>query len=152
MKNLYFASDHAGFRLKNSLMEDLKKSEANWKAIDLGTHSEESCDYPLFAKKMADAICGDKNARGILICGTGIGMSIAANRFSHVRAALCFNREMAEFSRRHNDANVMVFGAKIIDHNLGWECIEIFLHTNFDGERHERRLNLIKSFDGGFKG
>lgn len=149
METLYFAADHAGVKLKNSLIDALKKSSDgnDLQIADLGTHSEESCDYPLFAKKIADTLRIDKNARGVLICGMGIGMSIAANRFLHIRAALCCNKEMAEYSRRHNDANVLVFGAKIISHDLALECIKIFLSAGFDGDRHERRLNLINGMN-----
>ena len=132
--DIFIASDHAGFRLK----EFLKK---HFELIDLGTDSESSCDYPIFAKKLAEKINGEN--RGILICGTGIGMSIAANRFSHIRAALCTNETMAKLARQHNDANVLVLGARIISENIALKCVEKFLSTDFEGDRHQRRISLI---------
>lgn len=132
--DIFIASDHAGFRLK----EFLKK---HFELIDLGTDSESSCDYPIFAKKLAEKINGENH--GILICGTGIGMSIAANRFSHIRAALCTNETMAKLARQHNDANVLVLGARIISENIALKCVEKFLSTDFEGDRHQRRISLI---------
>ena len=132
--DIFIASDHAGFRLK----EFLKK---HFELIDLGTDSESSCDYPIFAKKLAEKINGENC--GILICGTGIGMSIAANRFSHIRAALCVNETMAELARQHNDANVLVLGARIIFEDTALKCVEKFLSTDFEGGRHQRRISLI---------
>lgn len=132
--DIFIASDHAGFRLK----EFLKKS---FRLIDLGTDTEDSCDYPIFAKKLAEKI--NEENRGILICGTGIGMSIAANRFSHIRAALCTNEAMAELARQHNDANVLVLGARIIFEDTALKCVEKFLSTDFEGGRHQRRISLI---------
>lgn len=132
--SIFIASDHAGFELKEYL-----KNYFNFS--DLGTYENSSCDYPIFAQKMCNQIKeGDK---GILICGTGVGMSIAANRFKHVRAALCFNEEMAILSRQHNDANVLVLGARIISAEIARNCVEKFLSTDFEGGRHQRRLDLI---------
>ena len=132
--SIFIASDHAGFGLKWYLQKcfDLE---------DLGTYDEKSCDYPIYAKKLVGQMKeGDK---GILICGTGIGMSIVANRFKNIRAALCFNEEMAILSRQHNDANVLVLGARIIPAETARGCVEKFLSTDFEGGRHQRRLNLI---------
>jgi len=132
--SIFIASDHAGFELKEYL-----KNYFNFS--DLGTYENSSCDYPIFAQKMCNQIKeGDK---GILICGTGVGMSIAANRFKHVRAALCFNEEIAILSRQHNDANVLVLGARIISAEIARNCVEKFLSTDFEGGRHQRRLDLI---------
>ena len=130
----FIASDHAGFLLKQFL-------KTKFNLLDLGTTNEEPCDYPLFAKKLTSRLT--ENDKGILICGTGIGMSIAANRFKHVRAALCFNEEMAVLARQHHNANVIVFGAKIISQETALVCTEKFLYTDFEGGRHERRLQLI---------
>ncbi len=132
--SIFIASDHAGFELKEYL-----KTQLN--LLDLGTHSSESCDYPVFAKKLAIKLKNDD--KGILICGTGIGMSIAANRFKNIRAALCFNEEMATLARQHNDANVLVLGARIISPETAKNCVEKFLSTDFEGGRHRRRLALI---------
>lgn len=132
--SIFIASDHAGFELKEYLKNHFDLS-------DLGTHKSSSCDYPVFAKKLCTQI--EKNDKGILICGTGIGMSIAANRFKNIRAALCFNEEMAILSRQHNDANVLVLGARIILAETARGCVENFLSTDFEGGRHQRRLNLV---------
>lgn len=132
--SVFIASDHAGFELKEYLRKCFELS-------DLGTYNNESCDYPVFAKKLVRQMGGlDK---GILICGTGIGMSIVANRFKNIRAALCFNEEMAILARQHNDANILVLGARIISPENAKNCVEKFLATDFEGGRHQRRLDLI---------
>ncbi|MBR1734294.1 MAG: ribose 5-phosphate isomerase B, partial [Alphaproteobacteria bacterium] len=115
---IFIASDHAGFELKQILIKKINESEN--KVVDLGTSSLESCDYPIFARKLVEKLLANNPEynRGVLICGTGIGMSIAANRNSGIRAALCFNEEMAEMSRRHNNANVLVLGARIIPFSI----------------------------------
>lgn len=133
---IFIASDHAGFELKEYLKN-------HFDLLDLGTNDGMSCDYPVFAKKLCNQI--KENDRGILICGTGIGMSIVANRFKNIRAALCFNEEMAVLSRQHNDANVLVLGARIISAETARNCVEKFLSTNFEGGRHQRRLELINN-------
>ncbi|MBO7537406.1 MAG: ribose 5-phosphate isomerase B [Alphaproteobacteria bacterium] len=132
--SIFIASDHAGFELKEYL-------QTQFNLLNLGTHNEESCDYPVFAKKLAIRLKNDD--KGILICGTGIGMSIAANRFKNIRAALCFNEEMAKLARQHNDANVLVLGARIISPETAKTCVEKFLSTDFEGGRYQRRLELI---------
>ncbi|MBE6447529.1 MAG: ribose 5-phosphate isomerase B [Alphaproteobacteria bacterium] len=129
--SLFIASDHAGFLLK----EELKKQ---FDLIDLGTHSTDSCDYPIFAEKLIRNL--GQNDKGVLICGTGIGMSIAANRCKNIHAALCFNEEMAKLSRQHNDANVIIFGARIISADVAIKCLKTFLSTDFEGGRHLRRI------------
>ena len=131
---IFIASDHAGFKLKDYLKKYFDLS-------DLGTYDEESCDYPVFAKKLVDQMKeGDK---GILICGTGIGMSIVVNRYKNIRAALCFNEELTVLARQHNNANVLVLGARIISTEIAKTCVEKFLSTDFEGGRHQRRLKLI---------
>jgi ribose 5-phosphate isomerase B len=132
--SIFIASDHAGFELKEYLKSYFDLS-------DLGTYDNTSCDYPVFAKKLCNQI--KESDKGILICGTGIGMSITANRFKNIRAALCFNEEMAILSRQHNDANVLVLGARIISAETARRCVEKFLSTDFEGGRHQRRLDLI---------
>jgi len=138
-KSVFIASDHAGFLLKQYLIKNLDNT------IDLGTDNTESCDYPIFAKKLVDKILASSCSEycGILICGTGIGMSISANRNKNIRAALCFNEKMAEMSRKHNDANIIIFGANVIDEETALKCAQIFLNTDFEYGRHERRLSLI---------
>ena len=132
--SIFIASDHAGFELKEYLKNHFDLS-------DLGTYENSSCDYPVFAKKLCSQM--KENDKGILICGTGIGMSIAANRFKNIRAALCFNEEMAALARQHNDANVLVLGARIISAETARNCVEKFLSTDFEGGRHWRRVELI---------
>ncbi len=132
------ASDHGGFSLK----EELKKHYAKQGLVleDLGTHSEESCDYPLVARKMTDALLQKKADLGILICGTGIGISIAANRVRGIRAALLYNAEVARLAREHNNANIAVFGGRMQKFEDVVKYFDIFLKTEFEGGRHERRI------------
>lgn len=141
---LYIASDHAGFELKEFLKSRVygEKFSDISEVIDLGTHNSESCDYPIFANKLAEAI-GDSENLGILICGTGIGMSMAANRHKNIRAALCINEEMAEMAQRHNNANVIVFGARVISQDTAVKCLIRFMSSNFEGGRHKKRLDLF---------
>jgi len=139
MRTIVFGSDHAGFGLKNILMEHLKD---RCEAIDVGTHSLDSCDYPLVAGRLAREVL-DRQAHGILICGSGIGVSMAANRFAGIRAALCANEYMARMSRMHNDANVLCMGERIIGVDLAKAIADAFLDTAFEGGRHQRRVDLI---------
>lgn len=136
MQKIFIASDHAGYRLKEFLKN-------RFELIDCGTNNEEACDYPIFAQSIAEMIFKNPLSSGVLICGTGIGMSIAANRFPFIRAALCHNAEMTKLARQHNDANVLVLGAKIISSETAIECMHVFLNTIFCGGRHSRRLKLI---------
>ncbi|WP_028576105.1 ribose 5-phosphate isomerase B [Desulfomicrobium escambiense] len=141
MRTIVFGSDHAGFGLKNILMEHLKD---RCQAVDVGTHSLDSCDYPLIAGSLAREVL-NRQALGILICGSGIGVSMAANRFSGIRAALCANEYMARMSRMHNDANVLCMGERIIGVDLAKAITDAFLATDFEGGRHQRRVDLIDS-------
>ncbi|OAA31912.1 ribose 5-phosphate isomerase [Kosmotoga arenicorallina S304] len=136
------ASDHAGYFLKQDLIPYLK--ELGHDVKDLGTDSENSVDYPDFAKKLAEEIKTGTQDRGILICGTGIGMSIAANRYKGVRAALCLIPEMAELSRKHNDANVLVLAGRLMGVELARWVVKKFLDTDFEGGRHARRVLKIE--------
>lgn len=139
MTKLAIASDHGGYALKEAIKEQF--SDIEW--VDLGTDSEESVDYPEFGQAMGKAITDGDVARGVLICGSGIGISIAANRFSAVRAALCTSVEMAELSRQHNNANVLVLGERTTDQETAFGCVKAFLNTEFEGGRHERRVNKL---------
>lgn len=132
------ASDHAGFDLKELLKRDLQ--QAGHDVLDLGTSSTESVDYPDFGKAMAEAIGSGKAGRGVLVCGTGIGISIAANRHPKVRAALVHDVTSARLSREHNDANVVAFGARLIGTETAREALKIFLATPFEGGRHAGRV------------
>lgn len=140
--DIAIATDHAGVRLKNKIKEHLQKIGMN--VLDLGTNTEERVDYPDYANKMVEEIIAKTVLKGILICGTGIGMSIAANRSSDIRAALCFNEFMAERARSHNDANILVLGSKICEDEISLKMIDLFLHTKFEGGRHTGRLAKIR--------
>ncbi len=140
--NLVIASDHAGYGLKENVKKYLAEQGHN--VIDCGTNSEESCDYPIFAKALCKEI-NDKNAElGILICGTGIGMSMAANKVKGIRAALCSDYFSAKFTRAHNDANVICLGARVTGEGLALELIDVFLNTPFEGGKHLRRINMFE--------
>jgi ribose 5-phosphate isomerase B len=132
------ASDHAGFDLKEMLKRDLQ--EAGHEVLDLGTNSSTSVDYPDFAEAMGDAIASGRVERGVIVCGTGIGISIAANRNPKVRAALVHDATSARLSREHNDANVVAFGARLIGPETAREALKVFLGTKFEGGRHAGRI------------
>jgi ribose 5-phosphate isomerase B len=132
------ASDHAGFDLKELLKRDLQ--QAGHDVLDLGTNSTTSVDYPDFGAAMADAIASGKASKGVLVCGTGIGISIAANRNPRVRAALAHDVTSARLSREHNDANVVAFGARLIGAETAREALKVFLNTQFEGGRHGGRV------------
>lgn len=137
------ASDHAGVSLKAELKAELQA--LGYAPLDLGTHSTESVDYPDFAREMAKAFKEGRAERGVLICGSGIGMSIAANRFKHLRAALCQSGLEARLARKHNDANVLCLGARILGSERAKDALREFLKTEFDGGRHKKRLEKIES-------
>jgi len=139
-------ADHAGFLLKEDLRRELEA--AGHEVADFGTHSAESTDYPDYARRVAEAVATGACERGILICFTGIGMSIAANRVRGVRAALACNTDAVELTRRHNDANVLTMGAKYLNKARAMEYVKIFLQTPFEGGRHERRVRKMDAPDG----
>jgi ribose 5-phosphate isomerase B len=132
------ASDHAGFDLKEILKRDLQ--EAGLEVLDLGTHSTASVDYPDFGRAMAETIAAGKVERGVLVCGTGIGISIAANRNPKVRAAIVHDVTSARLTREHNDANVIAFGQRLIGTEVAREALKVFLKTPFEGGRHTNRV------------
>ncbi len=132
-------SDHAGFALKQKIMKHFSDHDF----LDVGTHSEESCDYPDFAEAAALKVVQGKAQYGIVICGTGIGISIAANKVGGVRAALCCNEFMAEMSRRHNNANVLALAARVTGEGLALRIVEKWLISEFEAGRHERRVDKI---------
>ena len=135
------ACDHGGYRLKEVIKSYLE--ELGIEYVDYGTYSEESVDYPDFAFKAAKGIVNGEADRGIFICGTGIGISIAANKVRGIRAALCYNVYAAEMSRRHNDANVLCLGGRVLGEELAKRIVKAWLETPFEGGRHERRINKI---------
>jgi len=140
-KTIAIGADHAGFSLKRSLSREL--SEMGYTVVDLGTVSEDSVDYPDFADAVATTVLSGSARSGVLICGSGIGMSIAANRHRGIRAALCSDVESATLARRHNDANVLVLGARRLDAREASDCLRAFLATPFDGGRHARRIDKL---------
>jgi ribose 5-phosphate isomerase B len=135
------ASDHGGFEMKSALKAELVR--LGHEVLDLGTHDTESVDYPDLANLMADAIKQGKAQRGILACGTGIGISIAANRHPHLRAALVHDGFTARMARQHNDANILVLGGRTMGIEVAKDCLAIFLSTEFEGGRHARRVNKL---------
>ena len=140
-KKIVIASDHAGYDLKEKIKKYL--AENGYEVTDCGTDSTDSCDYPEFANKLCLAIKDDPEMKGILICGTGIGMSMAANRHEHIRAALCHNEFTARLTRQHNNANVLCMGARTIGEELAFETMKVFLDTDFMGDKHARRINMF---------
>ena len=140
-KKIFLSSDHGGFELKTSVINFLK--EGNYDVEDLGCFSLESVDYPDYANLIAKSIKNNINSFGILFCGTGIGVSIAANRHSHIRAALCTSVEMASKSRKHNDANVLALGGRILNNLIIKDIVFQFLNTDFEEGRHRLRVNKL---------
>ena len=136
-------SDHGGFALKQALMKHLEARGLAYK--DYGTYTEASCDYPVYAKAVANAVANGECERGIIICGTGIGVSITANKIPGIRAALCGDCFSAEATRQHNDANVLCMGARVTGEGLALKIADIFLDTPFsEDERHKRRISMIE--------
>ena len=136
------ASDHGGYKLKEKVKEYLESRDID--VIDLGTNSEESVDYPEYGRACAKAVAGGEADRGIVCCGTGIGISIAANKVSGIRCGLCTNVEMAKLTRQHNDANMLAMGGRIIDAETAMAITEAFIDTEFEGGRHQRRIDKIE--------
>ncbi|MDN5342411.1 ribose 5-phosphate isomerase B [Oceanotoga sp. DSM 15011] len=139
------ASDHAAYDMKEYIREYLKNK--NYEVIDLGTYSKESTDYPDYAKKLGEVVNKGEAKFGILMCGTGIGMSIAVNKVNGIRGALCLYPDMAKLARQHNNANVLVLGGRIMGPDLAQWTVDTFLETDFEGGRHERRVNKIKNME-----
>jgi ribose 5-phosphate isomerase B len=140
-------SDHAGFEYKEMIKEFLEK-EFGFEVIDKGTYSNERTDYPIYAKAVAEAVASGEADRGILICGTGIGMSVTANKIKGIRAALCPNNFMAEMSRKHNDANILCLGQRVIGTDHALSIVKTFFLTDFEGGRHAERIALISEIEG----
>ncbi len=132
------AADHGGFALKEAVAEVLR--DRGYSIVDLGTNSADAVDYPEFGEALARAVLDGRAARGVLMCATGIGVGIAANRYPGIRAAVCHSTETARLARAHNDANVLVLGGRILDRETALACLDAFLHTPFEGGRHARRV------------
>jgi len=142
---LAIGCDHGGYDYKIKLIEHLKAN--GHEVVDYGCHSLDSCDYPDFALPVAESVAGGEADFGILICSTGIGISIAANKVNGIRCAHCHDAESAKLTRNHNNANVLAFGAKIISEQLMYEITDNFLSATFDGGRHERRVDKITAIE-----
>ena len=138
-------SDHAGVELKKELLSLFNKLQIQF--VDFGTDSPESVDYPDFGEKVSESVSSGKMERGLLICGTGIGMSIVANKFPGVRASLCNDLFTAKMSRMHNDANILVIGGRVVGKDLAKEIVRTWVSTRFEGDRHQRRLDKISRIE-----
>jgi ribose 5-phosphate isomerase B len=145
MEKIAIGSDHAGFRLKEDVLELLKRSDVD--IVDCGTNTTESVDYPDFGARVSELVSAGAVERGILICGTGLGMSMVANKYPNVRAALCNDLFSAKMSRMHNDANILVLGGRVIGKDLAAEIVKVWLTTAFEGERHLKRLVKIRKIE-----
>ena len=149
MKKIGLASDHGGFDLKESVIAHLLNT--GWEVDDLGPHSGDSVDYPDYGIKLAEAVAEKKVDRGIVICGTGIGMSIVVNRYPGIRGTLCSDLFTAKLCREHNDSNILIMGGRVIGKGLAAEIVNTWLNTPFEGGRHQRRLDKINQIDASLK-
>ena len=141
MKKIFISSDHAGYKLKEEIKSLLSKKKISF--LDLGPHNDNRVDYPDFAHKVARRVKANKNNIGILVCGSGMGMNIAANRHKNIRAAQCFNLKSTKLSRLHNDANIITLGSRLLSKKLALSCVIAFLNTKFEGGRHLKRIKKI---------
>lgn len=142
IKTIPLASDHGGYEMKTFLAEKLRAS--GYEVVDFGTHTSESVDYPDMIHPLADAVAQGKFPLGIIMCGSGNGAQLAANKHKGVRAALCWNVELARLAREHNDANILSLPGRFIAFELAWEMVQVFLNTTFEGGRHENRVKKIE--------
>ena len=141
MKKIFISSDHAGYKLKEEIKSLLSKKKISF--LDIGPHNDNRVDYPDFAHKVARRVKANKNNIGILVCGSGMGMNIAANRHKNIRAAQCFNLKSTKLSRLHNDANIITLGSRLITKKNALKLVGVFLNTKFDGGRHLKRIKKI---------
>ena len=149
MKKIAIASDHGGFYLKKSVIAHLEND--SWEIDDLGTSNEDSVDYPDYGVKLAESIISKNVERGIVICGTGVGMSIVVNRFPGIRGTLCSDVYIAKMCREHNDSNILIMGGRVIGEGVAFEIVDTWLSTAFEGGRHQRRLDKINEIDAKLK-
>ena len=145
IKKIIIGSDHGGYELKLPVIKHLQ--EMGIEVIDVGCDSAESCDYPLFAKPLCEKIQAGEASLGILICGTGIGMSMAANKCKGIRAAACSDTFSARLTRIHNDANVLCLGARVVGPGLAMDLVDAFLNAEFEGGKHKRRIDMFADFE-----
>lgn len=147
MKTIHIGADSAGFDLKEIVKAHL--TEGGYTIIDHGTDSSASCHYPIFAARVAKAVQDDADSLGILVCGTGIGMSMTANKYKGIRAAVCGDTFSARMTRLHNDANVLCIGARVIGQGLACDIVDLFVTTGFEGGRHATRVDMITALENG---
>ena len=141
MKTIFIASDHAGYNLKKAI---LKKYSKKFKIMDMGTNSsEKSVNYPYYAHKLCSKVSKKKSNIGVLVCGSGMGMAMTANKHKKIRAALCYSVKNAKLSRLHNDANIITLGSRLTSKNNAFNCLNAFLNTKFEGGRHKKRVKNI---------
>ena len=140
-KKICISSDHAGYKIKEFIKEELVSLGIS--IIDLGPFSEKSVDYPDYAKRVSKRVAAKKSDIGILVCGSGTGMNIAANKHKNIRAAQCFNLKSTKLSRLHNDANIITLGSRLLTKKNALSCVGVFLNTNFEGGRHSKRIKKI---------
>jgi len=145
MDLIAIASDHGGFSLKVDIVSFL--NELGYEVNDMGPKNQNSVDYPDYGIRIAQAVTQNTNSRGIVICGTGIGMSIVVNRFPGIRGTLCSDLYTAKLCREHNDSNILIMGGRVVGHGLAREIVKIWLSTPFEGGRHQKRLDKINQFD-----
>ena len=141
MKKIFISSDHAGFKLKEDIKSFLEKKKYSF--IDLGPNNDNRVDYPDYAHSVSKKVKINKNYRGSLVCGSGMGMNIAANRHKNIRAAQCYNVKSTKLSRLHNDANIITLGSKLLSKKNALNCVSVFLKTKFEGGRHSKRIKKI---------
>ena len=141
MKKIFISSDHAGFKLKETIKVFLKLKKYNF--VDLGPKNNDKVDYPDYAHAVAKKVKKNKNYRGILICGSGMGMNISANKHRNIRAAQCYNAKSTKLSRLHNDSNIITLGSRLLSKKNALNCVSIFLKTKFEGGRHLKRIKKI---------
>ena len=141
MKKIFLSSDHAGYKLKELIKLHLDKKKINY--TDLGPFNDQRVDYPDYAHKVAKKVKSNNNYIGILVCGSGTGMNIVANKHKNIRAAQCFNLKSTKLSRLHNDANIITLGSRLLSKNISLKCVSTFLSTKFDGGRHSKRIKKI---------
>lgn len=139
--------DHGGLDIKNAVIAYLKEQNIDY--TDFGTYTADSVDYPAYAYKVASSVSSGESELGIICCGTGIGVSIAANKVKGIRAAVCTDEYCTEMTRRHNNANILCMGGRVLDSERAVKLADIFLHTPFDGDRHSKRVNMITDIENG---
>lgn len=142
---LAIGSDHGGYELKEMIKVFLEEEKVE--VVDLGTHSCESVDYPCYGQAVAEAVASGECERGIAVCGTGVGISIAVNKVPGIRGSLCTNEYMAEMTRRHNDSNVLILGGRVLGDDLAKNIVKVWLHTEFEGGRHQNRIDMITAIE-----